>query len=232
MAEGKKDVYPQMPTKWWWDLREQFKRVMPSGKVTDSYLASVLNLQISSAKSVAIPAFKLLGIINSDGTLNDNRARVWRDNEQYSLVCQEIVQELYPQELRDAFPEPSEDNRNSVRQWFARKTGVGDRAANKMTTFYLMLNEANPSIQPKPSKPKARRVPEERAKRKEKLEAKVTPDMKSSEANSIIPRELKEPSLNINIEIHISSDASETQIDKIFESMAKHLNIGRKKGDE
>ena len=31
------------------------------------------------------------------------------------------------------------------------------------------------------------------------------------------------PELNINVQIHISSDADHTQIDNIFESMAKHL---------
>ena len=31
------------------------------------------------------------------------------------------------------------------------------------------------------------------------------------------------PSVHINLEIHISSDATPDQIDKIFESMAKHI---------
>ena len=31
------------------------------------------------------------------------------------------------------------------------------------------------------------------------------------------------PALHIDVQVHISADASETQIDKIFESMAKHL---------
>jgi len=35
--------------------------------------------------------------------------------------------------------------------------------------------------------------------------------------------ELKYPSLNINIQIHISAETSEKQIDKIFESMARYI---------
>ena len=31
------------------------------------------------------------------------------------------------------------------------------------------------------------------------------------------------PAININLQIHISSDASSEQIDKIFESMSKHI---------
>ena len=31
------------------------------------------------------------------------------------------------------------------------------------------------------------------------------------------------PAININLQIHISSDASPEQIDKIFESMSKHI---------
>jgi len=35
--------------------------------------------------------------------------------------------------------------------------------------------------------------------------------------------ELQPPTLNINIQIHISAETSEKQIDKIFESMAKYI---------
>ena len=43
---------------------------------------------------------------------------------------------------------------------------------------------------------------------------------KSSQQNDAYP---PAPTLHINIQVHISSDATAEQIDKIFESMAKHL---------
>lgn len=39
------------------------------------------------------------------------------------------------------------------------------------------------------------------------------------------PAQLSSPSIHLDIQIHISPDASEKQIDAIFESMAKHLNL-------
>jgi hypothetical protein len=35
------------------------------------------------------------------------------------------------------------------------------------------------------------------------------------------------PSLHIDVQIHIASDASADQIDKIFESMAKHFQTAK-----
>ena len=230
MAEGKKDVYPQMSTRWWWDLRRQFRRSLPSS-ITDSYLASVLNIKTSSAKSVAIPSFKLLGIMNQDGTINDDRARAWRDDGQYPQICQAIVRELYPQELLDAFPEPSEDDRRSIEQWFARQTGVGDRAARAMTTFYLMLSEADPVKAPEPMKGKAER-PKAKPMREPKVPIVEKPETIETKIKGGAEEELSIPSININIEVHISSDADTTQIDQIFASMAKHLNIRRKTSNE
>lgn len=51
-------------------------------------------------------------------------------------------------------------------------------------------------------------------KKKFKKEPKAEPDLST---------ELQHPSLNINIQIHISAETSEKQIDKIFESMAKYI---------
>ncbi len=230
MAKGKKEIYPQIPVKWWWDLRRHFKRSLPSS-ITDTYLGTVLNLKSSSAKGVAIPHFKLLGIMNQDGTINDDRARAWRDDGQYPQVCQAMVKEVYPQELLDAFPEPTEDDRGSIEQWFALKTGVGYKTAKSMTAFYLMLSEADPTREAKPAKPKVEKPKAKREREPKVLIAEKQEAIETKERGGI-EEELGIPAININIEVHISSDASTTQIDKIFESMAKHLNIRRKIANE
>ena len=229
MAEDNKEIFPIMLLRYWWDLRKQFKRSIPTS-VTDTYLASVLNITPLSARKNALPALRLLGIINQDGTTGE-RARAWRDNAQYKPICQAIIKELYPQELLDAFPESSEDDRTSVAQWFAIRTGVGEQAAKRMTAFYLMLNEADPDkiaepVKPKAEKPKTKPKVEPTVKEKDE-KATITPKIRDDTV-----QELSAPSININIEIHISSDASTTQIDQIFASMAKHLNIRRKTADE
>lgn len=229
MASDKKEVFPMIPLKWWRDLRRKFKSAIPSS-IPDSYIASVLSIQASSAKSVAIPQFKIVGIVNSDGTLNEERARAWRDDGQYPQVCQTIVKEVYPQELLDVFPEPTTDDRRSIEQWFARKTGVGDRASRAMTSFYLMLSEADPTKAIESGKPKEKRPKIERVDLgvREKSRVEDGTDKRAPKVTSVETSELGVPSININIEVHISSDTESTQIDHIFESMAKHLNIRRK----
>jgi hypothetical protein len=46
MAEGVKDSFPQMPVKWWWDLKKQFIKSIPTA-ITHTYLSSILNLKES-----------------------------------------------------------------------------------------------------------------------------------------------------------------------------------------
>lgn len=65
-----------------------------------------------------------------------------------------------------------------------------------------------------------------RKPKKEITKPKVTADKKvkkKPEAENEEGAELQRPLLNINIQIHISAETSEKQIDKIFESMAKYV---------
>jgi hypothetical protein len=123
----------------------------------------------------------------------------------------------------DAFPEPLQD-RDGITRWFSLHTGNGVNAVSKMVTFYLLLVEADPSKSAKSSNSTAGKK-KRKAKEPKKESTRTTPEkptIKKEEAEQRSEQK-KKPDLNINLEIHISSDASEDQIDKIFESMAKHL---------
>ena len=103
--------------------------------------------------------------------------------------------------------------------------GVGQSAARKMARFYLLLTEAdfskgkevkiNDSVNTThKTKSRTGRVNKSNIKNKE---------IKSSTSdNKIMGNSL--PDININIQIHISADTSSDQIEKIFESMSKHLS--------
>jgi len=93
-----------MPIGHWWTLRTRFQQSIP-GVVTDSYIATVLNMKESSARANILPYLKQVGIIDEDGKPSE-RATKWRDNAQYKKVCSEIIKETYPQELIDACPDP------------------------------------------------------------------------------------------------------------------------------
>ena len=218
MAEEKK-TYPSLPVATWWKLREKFKQTIP-GVVTESYLATTLETTTSSARNNVIPPLKTIGLIDDEGKTNQDLAKAWRDDHHYAGLCKDIINRVYPAELLEAVSSPSQ-NRNEVERWFSIHTGLGESAIRKMSAFYILLSEADVSKRPdkKPAKEqhpkKLKFVPKNIAGQEEKVKQEPTPTLPKTSVDF--------PSININIEIHISSDASPDQIDKIFESMAKHI---------
>jgi hypothetical protein len=211
-----KQTYPAIPAKHWWTLRERFKQSLPTA-VTAPYLAGALGMETKSAKTNIIPSLVMMGIIDEDGKPTD-RAVKWRDDSEYREACREIRGEVYPQDLLDAFPGPSID-RPRLETWFARNMGVGEKAARRFALVYELLATA--------------RIPEQRKKAKTPAKPKAaTKRSRSKSAPEETPATEGQkppvsagagPSLHIDIQIHISPDAKEDQIDQIFASMAKHL---------
>jgi hypothetical protein len=174
---------------------------------------------------------KIIGIVDADGKTLD-RARRWRDDLEYPQVCQEIIREVYPQGLLDAVPDPSADMEGAKR-WFANQTGAGEDAVRKYVTFYQLLTEANPikgqeAAAKSPSISKDRKAKQPTSKKPSTVSVESTSEsdlpvpmepLKKATENS----ELRTPSIHIDIQIHIDSQASADQIDQVFASMAKHL---------
>lgn len=221
MAKGKKESFPMLPVKHWWGLRDKFKQSIP-GTVTDNYIATALNLRVPSVRANVLPYLKSFGLIDNEGITGD-LARKWRDDKQYSSVCESMLKKIYSAELISAVSKPSED-RSAVERWFANHTGSGTAAVGRMAAIYIVISEADLSKSPK-TKVK---------KDVSRQETKTTPKTRKQKRDSVSPsmvhpeeRPFQQPAIapgvNINLEIHISSDASPDQIDKIFESMARHL---------
>jgi len=189
--------------------------------VTDNYLALALKTTETSARGNILPYLRAIGLIDHDGKPLE-LARAWRDDRQYGEVCDQIRASVYPEELIAVAPQPQED-RDAVARWFGNKTGLGRSAVNRMVAFYLLLSEGDVSKRPtktsrKPDAGKKRKaVSPALAGRGSKAEGSASPSKpKPTEKHGL-------PGVHINIEIHISSDASPDQIDKIFESMSKHI---------
>jgi hypothetical protein len=228
MAEENKSSFPRIPVSQWWVIRNKFRQSIPA-TVTPGFLATALNMKESSARTNILPALVTLKIVDESGKPTD-LARRWRDDDQYSKVCEQIRQEVYPQELLDAQPPPS-PNREAVERWFANKTGVGEVAARKMAQVYILLCEANPSggqegTTAPPGKPTQRRPKPVKSRLEEKtLTGSIieSPPVSQQKIQDKLPSAVF-PSLHIDIQIHISPDTSATQIDQIFASMATHLS--------
>ena len=223
MAE--KQSFPMLPGKQWWAIRDKFKQSIP-GVVTDSYLAAALNMKVGSARNNILPYLKDIGLIDEEGKPQE-LAKTWRDDHQYAEACKQIRDAIYPDELLSAAPDPSSD-RNAAERWFANHTGAGASAVRRMIQFYIIIIEADVAKR-KQSKPrttgKKKPTPAKKSEANPAVQKKQVPPIRTSATQSTppVPPPQGMPGVSINLEIHISADASPDQIDKIFESMAKHI---------
>lgn len=241
MAEEKKKGYPKIPRANWFLLRDKFKQRTPE-RVSPSYIASALSMGEASASANIIPPLRAFGLIDDEGKPSD-LAYDWRDDSKYAEVCKQILETTYPQELRDLFHDASTPAKN-IESWFARDAKVGQAAARAYAATYLMLLEADlaKAKEQNGSKPKAANAAGKPAKATSKAPAptkaaKAVPAAAAPAAHEAAKsgnehggpggdgdgRRGFSPKLHVDIQIHISPDSSPEQIDKIFESMAKHL---------
>ena len=215
-----KQSYPTIPAKSWWALRERFRQSIPAS-VTPTYLATVLEISERSAKTHVLGGLKALGIVQDDGTPSP-RANRWRDDEHYPEVCREIREAIYPQELRDAVPDPS-NMRSAAESWFLTTTGCGKQSAQKMTSLYSLLVEATPPSRdeatPGTSTKATRKPPDPKPKSPPKQpDQEIQAQISTRQAPGI-----EMPEMRLNLEIRIDASVTPEQIDHIFSSMAKHL---------
>jgi Family of unknown function (DUF5343) len=228
MAETEnRKSFPMLAPSHWWKLRTKFHQSIP-GVVTDGYLATVLDMAEASARSNVTPYLKALGLINQDGKPTD-LVKQWRDDDGYPAACKTILDATYPQELVLAIDDVT-TGRPKAERWFQNKAGVGQNAAGKMASIFMVVYEADSSKAPDERKAqaskKAPKIVETGTKRTNKAEQKqVAP----RQGEQFMPDAEKDrvlrtgPDVNINLQIHISADASPDQIDQIFMSMSKHL---------
>lgn len=214
-AEPKKTTFPYVPAKTWWLLRKRFKLSWPT-QVNRDYLQSVLGVGEGHAQNL-LDDLEQVGLIDGDGKPTD-LANDWRSDEHYAEICQRILESHYPTELRDAFPPPKPE-RDGVTRWFERNLRIGEKAADKLASFYSLLSKADVSAQEAPARQHAVRTP-----------SSVTTSKRPAGAGSgkqkVTTEERVEaslPSLSLAVQVYISPESTPEQIDATFASMAKHL---------
>jgi hypothetical protein len=181
-----------------------------------------------------IGPLKLVGLIDDQSRPTD-RANDWRSDEHYGDVCRQIRRECYPQELIDAFPGPEID-RHSAEVWFSRIGKLGAASAKNVSAIFEVLTRADVASQDgspvqqtaaartasATSGVNARRVPTRSAVTDSNQRGTAVEETNSDKGSGSSGAS-GGPSLHINVQIHISADASADQIDQIFASMARHL---------
>jgi hypothetical protein len=236
MAKG--TTYPRISKKLWWLLREKFKKAIPT-TVSPTLIISLSTMQEQSAKDNVIAPLRELGLIDETGKPTD-LAEKWRHDDEYESVCHQIRTNIYPSELIEAYSHPTEAQKISIVNWFAKAGQIGQSAARQSTDTYMLLSEADPSkseesTNSSASTPKAVRSTT-------KVKPKVSPVAAAAPASSnpspvasvvtsnnpeVAPHPYSQqprlPAIHIDVQVHISPDTTPDQIDRIFESMAKHL---------
>lgn len=210
MADETKS-FPQLPSSVWWKIRGQFKKTVP-GTVTESFLATLLSVKPAAAKAYRSELLKL-GIVDEKGKPTDLVYEL-RDDSKYADAAAKILSDVYPDELVQIAPPPNPD-RQSVISWFMNAAKLGEGSAKNRASFYCLLASGQLETAD-PVKP-ARATPKKDSS-SPVTKAKVDKTNPASGAKSTL-----NPSIQLNVEIHISSDATTDQIDAIFASMAKHL---------
>lgn len=219
MAE--KQIYPMISEKSWWQIRNQFKKTIPS-VVNVSYLKSLLSLNSDqSARNIMAP-LRQMGIIDVEGKPLQ-RATDWRSDTKYSEVCSAIISEIYPRELLDLFPGDQIDS-STAKAWFTDTCSLGDAASGKVMSTFSMLKNGQVKTDadiPKAIQTPKKAKPSKAAERSLQDEPVISTNMVPPQNAANTPTHT--PSVHIDLQIHISPDASPDQIDSIFASMAKHL---------
>lgn len=220
MVGNQPKSYPRMSASVWWALRDEFKRSMPRA-VDVPYLASKLDLGQKSAANLP-PNLRALGLIDESGKPTQ-LANLWRDNEGYKGACEEILEQVFPEAL-SAFPPPDPD-RGQLQRWFATSTGAGDSAAGQMAAFYRLLASADVNMQS--SKVEKTEQPIKRARAATNgTRRRISPNghvaNESGNGNSK-PDDQAPPTLHIDVQIHLTADAPDSQIESLFRNMAKYI---------
>ena len=226
-------TYPKISRKLWWLLRERFKKTIPT-VVTPTLVNSLAPMADASARSNVISPLRELGLLDEDNKPTEWATR-WRHDDDYAAVCHEIRQNTYPAELVEAFPDPDANQKQAIQSWFMKVGHVGEAAARMYADTYLLLSQAAPAkAEEKASSTSPTRAVNSKPPTVNKKSAKVTstptkvvstPEQVRHEAPESPPQSghRRIPAIHIDVQVHISPDTSAEQIDRIFESMAKHL---------
>lgn len=230
MAEDQADAkvsYPYMTAGQWFGVRAKLRQSLPASVDIDWVMAA-LGTSEKGARNV-LPQLKAVGIVGNDGKPTE-LVHDLRDDDSYQKACIAILDKLYPSALRSAWDNPDEDP-DKVAAWFMRNAGTGEVTAKMQARLYLLLLKGELPSPEATAKKAAKKTASTAAKKTTRklaiASAEKQDDKETKQQEEPVlpppPHNTVGPNLHIDMQIHISADASDTQIDTIFKSMAKHL---------
>lgn len=156
-----------------------------------------------------------IGFIDESGTPTELWKK-YRGNNHKQVLAEGI--RLGYAELFDIYPDAYTRNNDELENFFSTRSSAGKQVISRtVNTFKTLCDLAD--FRSVPTKTEAGIAP----KNTEVSQTVIEPMLEPTNSKVLQPT----PSLHIDIQIHISSDASPEQIDHIFASMAKHLYQSR-----
>ena len=224
MATGS-TTYPKISRKSWFLVRDRLKQSIPSA-ISPTLVTSLSHMEESSARSNVINPLRELGLIDENHKPTDLAQR-WRHDDDYVAVCHEIRSKVYPPNLVEAFPDANSSQKESIKKWFMKAGQVGEMAAKMYTDTYILLSQADLT---KPEEKKAQKASTRKSAPHTRPAATAPPMEQAGTRDSpplqppVDPSAYRRlPAIHIDVQVHISPDTTPEQIDRIFESMAKHF---------
>jgi hypothetical protein len=221
--------YPAIPARIWLALRERFYNSPPKGEVTTAYLTNALGLGNKVATN-ALPSLKAVGLLDDKNRLTPLASK-WREDSTYAEACREIVENVYPEALKDVSP-PDAPDHDAAQRWFMSALNTGAPRANQLAAFYVMI--AKGDITAATDRASRRSAPREGSPATPNP-ARASAPTSSGKANSTAPSRRTRstdgddgkapalPSLSIAIQVYIDKGMDAKQVDDVFASMARHL---------
>ena len=216
--------YPKITVKAWTTLRAR-AAVAPSTRFTSATVASLMDLSLSNARDNAVSPMRRLGLIDDEGVLTA-RGNKWRGDSSFGEACQEMLDEIYPDELGALIGDDDSPDTAQVRTWFGHQ-GFGKANAQQMAGTYIRIaSKQIPELSGTDSGTVKQKAPPE------KKAAENSPEPMESDKDHEIPTHGSPPSpvtpetrptVHLDIQVHIPADATPDKIDQIFSSMARHL---------
>ena len=219
------NAYPKIGIKAWTTLRAR-ATTAPSTRFTPETVAALMDMAgPKSARDNTVSPMRRLGLIDEDGALTD-RGNKWRVDSSFGDACQEILGEIYPDELGSLTNDDESPDVGKVETWFGHK-GFGKANAKKMASTYVMVASKQvpepPAADSGKSKKKTSTKTDDEGRSSRGKKAEIPAEKEAQEPSAAPVSTNGGPSVHLDIQIHIPADASPDQIDRIFSSMAKHL---------
>lgn len=216
--EGEKKNYPQIPASVWWGVRA-FLQTKPTATFDEKLLATSFSVQKSAANTY-LKQLQFVGLLDENGKATDI-AQKWRMDSTYKEAAGEILENTYPESLRNVCP-PEQFDRDKAIDWFMLE-GLGKGSAGNKAATYALLSSLEPQS---PSSAPAKSRAQSKSKQANLISSLSKSSEKPQKTSSTSPNGFAGIPLNVNVQVHISADATSQQIDQIFKSMRKHLYDG------